>query len=139
VIAPAVAHELRIHTCSTCERARINSGGNLHCGLIERPVPLTGSCSAHPKRRPAMKTVCAWCRAKGVVTILHGSADDPETSDGICPSCKAEEVARFRAIFSDQVAGQVPDLIPARPRPIAILHHGIETEPRREALEGRTE
>lgn len=39
-----------MQTCANCERATINSRGNLHCNLLNRTVPLPGKCSAHPGR-----------------------------------------------------------------------------------------
>ena len=78
-------------TCATCDRVSPNSRGNLHCAVIGRIVPLTGSCSAHPKRRIAIKSTCAWCGKH-----LKGDPNDPETTHGMCKTCREEQITAAR-------------------------------------------
>lgn len=46
----------------------------------------------------ALRTVCSWCEAEGITTIITDGPTDAEgrSSHGICAACSAREIARIR-------------------------------------------
>jgi hypothetical protein len=70
-------------SCSTCNRATINTHKNLHCNLLGRPVPLAGRCSAHDSAVKDLTKACCVCGL-----ILHDAGAGAEVTHGFCEDCR---------------------------------------------------